>query len=619
MLLKFRRFFALWLLPFVLMACGGQGCTGCSAQTSEKKVPLPLLLPAAAQFRLTQHGFDVVAGQIVALMKLVLGSNGNGVAVLDAQKLLGVNSLNFGGGLGIFNGNASLRDLVLTLDLQSMTVQLVNGSSPARIRITLDHAQIGVDKGIIAGGASVLGLSTDAACHLANGLDLGKKNPHLATMSATLDLVLGVDAKGQLDIQVSIDKPVLHDIGFVLQKDCALTECTDQVLLEDPCLECELCNTGKLASDALATLKSVLEPILSELLKTVGNILVKQVLGKALNGKPLDVELPLDAQQILLKLGPLGALLGETGPFYVRGKPTAQAFVVVDKGLQGRLDAAFFAPASPAVADAGEDATTVFAKLPQSPAPPLPIAMQQILPSGQVLTQTLDLALMLAKNLIEETLWSVLRSGLLNIGIESRQLYEVSGGKLLLSAGVLDLLLPGVRGLSSNNAPLRITTLPSAKPEHAPLVQMAQDPSGKTVLNAQIRDFAVALELQVRGRWLTVLELQTDLTAQLSLRLVQGKLALSVDSVQVPKVTVTSDSLFAHADLKDIAPAVAQLAVTLLLSKPLTIDLDVQAMLEQTLQLPLKAQVVGVQTAGNAADWLVIGATLGAKSAGGAP
>lgn len=603
-----------WLafcLPFVLMACGGQGCSGCSVQVPQKQTPASLVLPAALQVRLTQHGFDVIAARIVQLMKLVLGTNADGVAVIDPNKLLGMKELSFSGGLGLFQGKAAVRDLVLTLDLKALQVTLVENSSPARIRIGIDHAQLGVQQGVVVGAADFAGIKSDAGCHLKNGLDVGKSTAHLATLSAQIDMVLDVDAKGALQVKVAIDKPVLHDIGFQLGKDCQLPECSDKVLFEDPCLECSLCDTGKLASDAVAALKGVLEPVLGDILKLMGNLVAEQLLAKTLNGKPLDVELPLDLHALVQSASPqLAALLGPSGPFFLRGRPAPQAFQVHQQGLDTRLDAAVFAHAHPCVAQAGADDTPVFAKLPQGTGPAIPQQMNVVAKDGTTTPTTVDLAVQLGHGLIEEAVWSAQRSGLLCLGVDSRTLWQASGGQLLLSAAAVDLLLPGVRQLASGNAAIRVETMPSALPEHVPMVQVSAAVGEGVTLHTKIREFEVRLAVQTRGRWLTVLELRADLDVQLGLRIVAGALELAVQTVTPGAVKVTEDSLLPHADIGVVVPAATQMAVALLLAQPLQFDLDVQAMLAQTLALPLKAQVVGLQALGPQGDWLVLGVNL---------
>ncbi len=619
-----RKWLTLWS-PIFLLACGGNSCASCSVQGTAPVTPNALVLPETLKLRITQHGFDVVAQEIKPLMLAVLGENQNGQAVLDISKLLGPVAINLNGGLGLFKSSASLRQLVLTLDVQGMQLTLVDPSDPAKLRLTLDHGQVGVVSGVVAGDASFAGISSNAACQVKNGIHVGQPDEHLATLSTTLDLELGVDANGQLAANAQLVSLQLHDLGFGLDKDCSLPECTDQVLIEDPCLECNICLAGNLAGDATQMLTAALEPILGQVLVTLGNAIGTQLLFKALNGKPLDIELPLDVEQLTGKLGPLGPLLGPAELIYLRGKPSPHAFVVHDQGLDATLDGALYAKANPCVIDAGEDATTVFAQLPQTPPPAMPLTLLQPVKGGAGVTKTVDVGVLLSRSVVEEGLWSLLRSGLFCAGVDSRQLWSLSQGKLLLSADAVDLFMPGVRqlaGLPLDHAPaaVRISILPSANPNDAPRTNLQHLATGGVRLTAQLKRMAIGLEVAVQGRWLTVLEARADVHVTASLSTPAGKLAIAVESVSLGALNIEEDSLFPHAHIADIVPAVVQAAVGLLLAQPLELDFDAATLVTQTLGLPLTAEIVGLDALGDSAsqsgeDWLVLGLGLqpGAK------
>ncbi len=605
------------LLATMLIGCGGQSCNGCSAAPAKPKTPPELVTPEVVHARITQHGFDLIAVNLVQLLQAVLGGS-NGVAVIEIAKLLGPQPLQFSGGLGLFNGKAGARDLVLTFDLKSAQVTLVDGSSPARIRIAFDHARLGVQKGVVFGSASVVGFDSDAACHLKNGLGGGTAMPHLATFSGTLDLVLGVDAAGKLQVGVQVSKPVLHDIGFALAKDCALAECTDQFLLEAPCLECELCATGQLASDAVAAAKDLLGPLLTQVLELAGNLLIKQVLAGTLNGKPLDLEIPIDLQSVLASASPLLAgLVGQPqGPLLVRTRPSPQAFSVQDKALLARLDAAVFAAASPCAVEPGLDATTVFAKLPQGAPPPLPAAVAVQMPGGIGPVKPVDIGVLLGPRALQEAGWSVLRGGLLCIAVDSAVLYGASGGKLLVTAGALDLALPGLGQLARAAAPIRIAVRPNAQPEGVPYLELQQETTA-TVVTLHLRRLGIGIEAFAHGRWLTVVELQADANLVASVAVVGPQVALQVRSLAVLKVEVVGDPIAPGANWQQLAPAVAQLAVSLLFAQPLAFDVDMQAMLAQVLKLPISAELLSIQAIGSQPQWLML--AIGLHQAGAKP
>ena len=73
------------MLPLLMLACGGKGCTACSTSNPlpPPQTPLALLSPDSVQVRMTQHGADVLAAEVKGLLKWLLGANAQGVAVLD--------------------------------------------------------------------------------------------------------------------------------------------------------------------------------------------------------------------------------------------------------------------------------------------------------------------------------------------------------------------------------------------------------------------------------------------------------------------------------------------------------------------------------------------------------
>ncbi|MSQ81608.1 MAG: hypothetical protein EXR77_01655 [Myxococcales bacterium] len=607
----------MWL-PLALVACGGQTCNGCNGPLPKPQTPVELVTPAVVQARITQHGFDLIAANLVQVLQVVLGGNSGGggnVAVIDVAKVLGPQPLQFTGGLGIFNGKAGVRDLVITFDLKSASMQLVDGSIPARIRLSFDHARIGAQKGVVFGAVSVIGLDSDAACHLKNGLGVSSQTPHLATFSGTLDVVLGVDSAGKLAIEVQVAKPVLHDIGFALAKDCALKECTDQFLLEAPCLECELCATGQLASDAIGAVKDLLGPLLTQILELAGNLVVKQVLAGAINGKPLDVEIPVDINALLAGASPLiGGLVGQSaGPVLMRTRPSSQAFVVNGGALRARLDAAVFSVAAPCVVDPGADATLVFAKLPQSLPPELPAQMSAFSGTGSATPTLVDVGVLVGNRALQQAGWSLLRSGLLCVNIDSSALYSLSAGQVMVTAGALDLVLPGIGQLAPAGAPIRIAVRPNASPSGAPFVQLHQEQTA-TVAALHLRDLGVAVEVFAHGRWLTLVELQVQATLVAAIQVLGQQLVLQVRQLNNVAIEVVGDPIAPAANWQQLAPAVAQLAVALLLAQPLQFEVDVQSTLKSLLNLPIAASVVGIAVTGADSDWLLLGIAL--KSGG---
>jgi len=614
------------LLPlffsFGIVACGGKGCVGCGVVAPPSplpEVPQELTLAPAFEGRLTQHGFDVVSNHLIEILKATFGTNAQGQAVIDFQKLTGAPPPKFQGKFGPISGDASVRDLVVTLDLDALTVVLVDPSDPARVRVSIDHARIGVDSAIVAGAADFAGIGSDVACHLHNGLAKGTPDAHLATVSAEIDAVLGVDAKGQLDVSVQVSKPVLHEIGFVTVKDCALPECSDKLGIEDACIECTLCDTGKFGSDAIAALEKLLGPLFGQLLEVVANELVKSVLQGGLNGAPLDVTLPVDVRSLVVKASPeLGALLPSAGPLLVHVRPAPSAFVVSDGGLDVSMHGALFAKADPCVDEPGADDTPMFATAPQGPPPDLD-ALVEVEPGLKVPP---DAAIALSRAFIDEGLWALVRSGQLCVAVDSESLWTLSKGKLALTAEVADLALPGLRALAGVDAPLRVSLSPAARPGEAPFVTLGAPTSGGVRLDALVRHARVAVSAMVDGRWLGVLELEVDVKITMTVRAEAHNLALSIDKVSLPALKVTHDELFGHAEIEKILPTVAEAGVAVLFAKPLAFAVDLDAAIASVFKLPIEAGLLGVEAGGDDLDWLRLTLRLSDKPApppGGAP
>lgn len=596
------------LAALLLTACGGKGCASLSTTPPTPKTPDALLIDNGAAMRLTQHGFDVIAAQVIDLLGLLFGKTSSGAAKIDVGSLLGPVQISIGGGLGLFQGKAQMRDLVLAVDLDALTISLVEGSAPARLRLGFDHARLTVLSGVVAGGTKVLGVSTDAACQLQNGLDIGKPSERLATISATVDVVLGIDAKGALDLGMDVADPVIHDVGFRLGQDCGLPECTDKVLAEDPCLECGLCQTGELGSAAVAGLVDLLGPLLSDVLETVTGLLLDAIILPGLNGKPLDLELPLDLQAAVAGADSvLAGLLGPSQPLYARVRPQQGAFSVSGGALLARFDAAAFAPADPCARAPGADDTPAFAAMTFSAPPALPPSVATS--AGE---EKVDLGLLLAQPMLEQMAWAALRSGLLCIHADSTALRTLSAGAIHLNAAAVDLVVPGLRRLVAPDAALRVALSPSTSPPPPERMSLQSLPGGAIRLRMALRDVGVLIETEARWRWLTLIEAHADAVVSLSLQVQGGQLAIQVEGIELQEVAITTAPLVDAAGLPGLAPALVDLAVALLFAQPIALDLDVAGLLDG-FGLPLQARPLAVGVLGSD-DWLWLALALDNKA-----
>ena len=608
-----RRWLSL-LLALSLSACGGKGCAEVITAPPKPLVPTSLMIPGAMVTRLTQRGFDVIAGQTIELLGLLFGKTAGGAAKIDVTSLLGPIELKVGGGLGLFEGKTSVRDLLLSLSMDSLTISLVEGSAPARIRLGFDHARLGVVSGVVAGGSKVLGLSTDAACHLLDGIDVGGGASRVATVSATVDVILGVDDQGALDLGVVVAKPVLHEIGFLLGQDCSLVECTDKVLAEDPCLECSLCAAGELGSAAIAGFADLLGPLLSGLLEASTALLLDQLLLPGINGKPLDLEVPLDVRAMMAgSSAALAAVLGPSEPLRVRVRPPVGAFSVSGGALNATLTAGAWAAAHPCTLTPGADATDAFTKLPLMPTAALPTTVHT--PTGEA---DVDLGVLVAAPLLEEIAWAALRSGLACVHAHSPALHHISKGAIALNAGVVDLVVPGLRRLVPADAAIALGVVPSAAPPpptRVTLTAVKSATGGPDAVRATVRliDVGVTLDVEARWRWLTLFEARADLDLTLIFALVGGKLDVKVEHVAIADLDVRDAALVEVAGLPGVASALVDVAVALLFAEPLALALDVESLLDG-FALPLTARPLSVGVLGDG-GWLWLAIGIEAKAA----
>lgn len=307
--------------------------------------------------------------------------------------------------------------------------------------------------------------------------------------------------------------------------------------------------------------------------------------------------------------------MGAGQPIRIRVRPSPAAFIVDDGALLSRFDSAVFAKAAGCVVDSGTDSTDVFAKLPQGPAPPLPKTMTLPSKNGVHVTKTLDAGALLARGVVEEAVWAVLRSGVLCTSVDAAALYALSEKKIVMVAALLDLALPGLRQIVPPNAPLRMTIGPTASLAEVPRSKIGPDGQGGVLIEASLTNFGIRIEAATFDRWLTLLELRADANIVMAVRVdAQGRLKATVSDVVVPFVKVADSALFPKAQIDTIAGPLAELGLSLLLSEPLVFDVDLDAIVSAVLKLPIHAALIGIQPGGIAQDWLVIGISLAAKA-----
>lgn len=565
---------------------GGGGCARISQ--GDYTFPEKEIVQASIAARVTQSGMDFLTRRIKSLVLAFFDADASGRAILPLGDL-GVGSLSTG--LGPLE--AEVRDLVLTLDLSRLDVTLVPGSSPARLEVYVEDAEVGLVDGTVAGVVDGFLFSGDVACGLADGPD-----GRLARVTMRLVLELATDAFGALDVNVLPSVFDLQDVAITMVTDCDRPECLDGLPAgsTSECLECEtICPAADFAADLVTIVQDVFDDLVDQLMNVLADELANLVLDGFLNGKPLAVEGTLDLAPLL---SPILAWLEGARPLGVLAKPAGQAFRVTGAGPTLGLDV---------VLDAGLDVPTPHACVGSGwnerdfqPGPR---------PTFDGFAQTeaglvpYDLGLGVSAAIVNEAVWELWKAGALCIAVDTEDLANLSGGRLVLTARTLDLLLPGAADIAGADAPVRIVVRPRLDlgPEYVRVGAGGAAP----LLSIALADASVAVEALVADGWLRLITFEADLVLGLAMQpRDDGTIEIGIADVALDGLALPPDNqIFAGARLDVIAPFVVELALGFLTEQPLTFDLGLSGLVSG-LGVPLDAIVAATGPAGDQGDWL---------------
>ena len=180
------------LLLATLFACDVAGTTGSEGclrvHQGGGTFPAKRVVEGAVATRVTAAGTALITSHLQALLGSLfeLDDEGQALVPLEALGLQTVTTT-----IGPFT--AELTDAVLTLDLASLNVTLVEDSAPPRFRISVVDADVGIHSGVVAGAVDLALVEPDLACPIGNG-----PNDRVARLSFTLDVTLATDADGRL-------------------------------------------------------------------------------------------------------------------------------------------------------------------------------------------------------------------------------------------------------------------------------------------------------------------------------------------------------------------------------------------------------------------------------------
>lgn len=562
----------------------------------------------AVRVRLTQGGFDLVAERIRDLVTLVFEQDAYGRILIPLDQFLtdpivlpelGIPDL--------IEVQAKLwfQDMVLALDWDDLRVELVEEPSvPARIRISIVGGRIGVASGRIAGSANFTAGSggtasadVDLACEVIDqkGGEDGEPT-YMAGADVVIDVALDTDADGNLQIGAELVSFTLEPPAFRTEPACdTAPECQDGD--SQPCFECEAVCILNFEDGNLDSLVASLQEQLEPALLGIANELVSSVLSSELNGQPLRAggRLPLGALLASVASG-LGEVFPAVRDLAFSVAPAPAAFAVVAGGLNmtldGGVEAAEIHPCAAAMGPPPD-----FASWPRGPAPSF----------GDVGGVTYHVGAAAPQALVDEAVWAAAATGVLCLQIDSQTIRRLTG--LTLTSGAVDLLLPGLRGLAGDRAPLLLTVEPHLTAASFPVTRLSPPAvdGHQSLLGVTLPDVGISLYAQVADRWVRVFEIDADVDLDASAVVVAPNVvSLTLDRVAVGDVRETYNELLPTAELGRIVPVVVELAMTLLLGQPLSLEADLGPVLARAINLPLTAALEHIAPDGAQKDWIAL-------------
>jgi|GEM_PF-1010648 len=563
------------------MGCGGDGCV--RIHQGDYTFPVKRIIPDSLRLRVTQGGLDFITDRVKELVFTFFDAdeNGNAVIALDA---LGLGDL--GTSLGPFSG--SVGGLVLSLNLNSLEVDLIPGSTPAQLRIRATDVEVGIVSGYVFGAYDGILVDGDAECQLASG-----PSGHVALLSFDLVLSLDTDPGGVVFVDVVSLNVDTQNIDLDIQTDCSVPACSDG--LPPQCAECTaLCGAASLASSLVTFVQDIFDDLVDDLVSFIADDIANLLLDLVFNGQPLAVEGTLDYGPLL---APIVPYLASAAPLGIAGRPGGESFAINggfgNQGLDVTLDAGVETPGAghPCVGQVGTEPVFQAGTPPEFPA---------VLPDGS----SYEVGLAVSEALINETLWALYKGGALCIDVTTRDIDELTGGALDLRSATLDLLLPGIVDLAGSDAPVRLRLRPTISNSAPDLVGFS-DVDGETRLDVTLPAAQIGIEVLYADHYLRAIAFRADVRLSVALdALPDARISLRVADVTIDNTTVEDNEIFANARMDLIVPFMVDTVLGLLGDIPLEFELPT-AGLASGLGLPLDVVVRDITASGPMEDWLV--------------
>ncbi len=579
---------ALWLWAALLaFGCSPDGPTlGLPGCAGAPEAPFPRselnTIESGAQVALTAAGTDLLLSERERIAGLLLDVDPDGWVRLDIPDQE-TGSDRFGIGL---------RDIRVAFDLRTVQIDLEFVADPARIRLTVGDARLRFERGNVW-----VGVGGNGACTLENGIFRGDPGEHFLTAGLVIDVFPEVDAEGRFQVRVALEPPTVDRLDIELGVDPNLPECSD---FGSPA-ECDFaCGASDIGADIIELLYGLFDAQLNALLtpfieQAVNDIAVQYT------DKPLALEGALPAAL----LGALLPLPLDAHPLLYRAAPTPEGFTLRTAGARGdglglSLDLGLDAVDHPCVA-------------PTNRAPLLEAGPAPALTGYDAEGEPYHIGLAVAEATLDRLLWSLWRSGLLCLRLDTDDIDALAGQRI--DTDTLGLLLPGLDRLAGGPRPMMVVLDPQIPVDAFPLLDLRpiEDDGGVPQVGVSVNVPGLGIELYayIEGRWSRIFAARTDVAVDVAIQPVDGtRLALAIETPQIGELMVEYDGLVAADDLPALLRLVLDLATRALSTEALALDVDLSGTVEDLTGLPYDARITGLRVDGPQSDHLSVLTTL---------
>lgn len=537
----------------------------------------PSVSPGVAMI-VTGEGAQILGDNAELVARSLLGQDESGPLDLSGP----VNS--YLEGAGLTQGDFTVRDVELSLEIRRSPPQITFLPDPTRVRLSLEEVWIRAE-----GTATSESLGS-FACRIRGRVDRNTTRQRMFTLTDLVVELSLTENEGRYEAQVSTLNFNILDSGLDVVADsddpdyyCNFPECSD-----GSCAECHaICGGASLLESAVNFFAEYLDGLIAEGLEN----LVEDSLGgfERLSGEA----------DLAVLLGSLLPDLLDSERVAVEVKPAKTGFSVVGQGdLAAQLDLA----SGPLVAhpcigpDPGAPALT---------AGPPPATEALGLPRPHV-------AVGLSVQTLNQLIWGVYRAGGLCLQVSSQDVTQLSNG-FVLNADTLSLVFPGLTRVIGDDAPLLLSLQPRLDPQAPQVIRLGtglgEGEARESLVQASLPPLELSLFAWIEGRWLRLFGVDAGLELGVSPVLRTDQVVdLSLDRIEITGLTETYNELFPGQDLGQIFQLVVELALGMVAGQGFELPIPLEELLTGSLGLPLTIDITDLRPAGNQLDWLLLGA-----------